>query len=271
MNEKLNNNTLNDEISQFIHASHLSNAEILQIRSCDHLFVTLDKAKHSYGTYYPAKEECVKCGLTNKFFPSPTTGIYFATDAVIKSRLNYTNLYRKEYEWHKKHNQTHKTLSKKSYYFLHSKILYEIAKNIFKNTDNEEIFNTMYELQKISTPTENARIHSIEDCKELIYRYKFYKEKLNNISIENITLLQKEVLKLNKKASVEEVCNTIYYIFQLTLPNEKEKLSTYNPNFIQTLLTRYKLPASDLYIELPSSIYKKSKNILKRKLTKNYN
>ena len=161
---------------------YLKNKE-KQMEECEHLFLKIKEGR-SYNGYHSSDYEyepcvvvCLKCGLTNRFigWRSPVyNGFFEVNDKVFKKQFDHA--------WKRNgkgfDDSVFNLISDEVWNVNHPTLLYNIAKNLKSEADNQELFDTMNELYEIQTPLERAELKSIEQAHELISRYKQMKVKV---------------------------------------------------------------------------------------------
>lgn len=161
---------------------------INEIRNCKHLFVKL--RERDYSIYTPKDIpiiECVHCGVTNKYVNLEYTlnkfsrsrdyyvlNVYHYTDVeynecTIETQMMNEICYNKE---------DIRLMSNEIVRTDHPSVLYDIAKILYPEADNEELVQVMQKLNKLETQEEKLKLSTIFDAKELIDRYVSEEEKV---------------------------------------------------------------------------------------------
>ena len=138
--------------------------KLLEIRKhmeeCDHLFIKQREGYWSCGfhssdyEYTPTVVTCLKCGLNNqphnreydmiRLLINPEGYYYYKN----KNRVN-DEVFREQFPCSKKGESSYNFISDEEFGAINPRALYQIAIYIKPNGTNEEIFNTMKELNEI--------------------------------------------------------------------------------------------------------------------------
>lgn len=160
-----------------------------EIKKCNHLFLILKNKEYVGGFhssdcgYEPSILECVHCGLTNKFeYLEETTDVdlylYHIRDHNQMFHTIETNLLHKLYPdaWKRGgksfDNSVFNLISDGVIATHHAGLLYKLALIINPQGTNEELFNIMSELSELETDLEKFKLNTIEQCADLLDRYK---------------------------------------------------------------------------------------------------
>ena len=158
-----------------------------EIINCNHLFLKL-KEKEYVGSFHssdcedePSVLECIHCGLTNKFEP------------VERLLSKYKRLPYKSLETIMFHQLFHEAWKRRGKSFDDSifnlisdgviatnqaGLLYKLALKINPDGSNEELYNIMNSLNELETDLEKWKLSKVEQCDDLIDRYKKRKIKV---------------------------------------------------------------------------------------------
>ena len=152
-----------------------------EIRKCNHLFVKVRERVNSYDSNADSRIiECVHCGLTNKFMDLEHTLTKYnkSLDYYVLTRYHNNDVTYNECTIETllmnemiKNNEPIRLMSEGIIRSLHPIVLYDIAKFLYPEESNEELFSVMKKLDEIETSEEKTRLCSIFDAKELIERY----------------------------------------------------------------------------------------------------
>ena len=173
----------NSEYFRYIHgrirSDETTESAINKWRSCRHLFVKVREYKYS-GAFHssdcetiPARYECVKCGLTNRFEDSEET-LHGNIDII----LGMKRVTDETAEWRHQRPEIsdENSLSKELFRSDHPAILFEIAIELCLAQDikatKENVFEIMKELRGMETDWERLKISTMVQASALIERYK---------------------------------------------------------------------------------------------------
>ena len=181
--EELNKLPNNDNLAQWCRSLINSNNKQYikerkdEILNCNHLFLKLkDKeyigSLHSSDCYdEPAIVECVHCGLTNKF--KYLEEKFEESKTTIESIMfdeTFKNGYRRS---GKSFNDSiFNVISDNVIKTNQAKLLYKLAIIINPQGTNEELFDIMTKLNELETNLEKWKLSKVEQCEDLLDRYK---------------------------------------------------------------------------------------------------
>lgn len=157
------------------------------ITNCQHLFVKLSDGIDYYGFnssdcgHIPSTVLCLKCGLTNSFLEMEDfekeyyLSIPFYRQVSDLYNKTFINQFRNAYKRGGKSFDENAfcLISDEVFNVPHPILLYELAKKISPNADNEELFQIMKKLYDIETPEERLYLCDLSLSEDLIHRYKF--------------------------------------------------------------------------------------------------
>ena len=154
---------------------------INEIRNCNHLFVKVRERVNSYDSNADSSIiECVHCGVTNKFVDLEHTLTKYnkSLDYYVLTRYHSNDIIYNECTIETdmmneiiRDNKPIRLMSNEIIRSLHPIVLYDIAKFLYPEASDEELFSVMKELNELETSEEKNKLCSIFDAKELIERY----------------------------------------------------------------------------------------------------
>lgn len=177
---------INDYWSQYYHSCNLRLTEKEKRRNevfdCNHKFVLLKKGKWIGGfnssdyEYEQNLVECVNCGLTSKFMK---------TEEILNSNCNklerkhsfenelFLEYFAKSYGEKGRFNEIDvKLISTIPINSRHVRTLYKLAKRIYPQGLDEELFNIMLALDELETEEEKIGLECIQGEEALLNRYR---------------------------------------------------------------------------------------------------
>ena len=155
---------------------------INEIRCCNHLFVKLREFDTPvYDNMDLTIVECVHCGVTNKYKDLEHVMSKFrkSFDLYVQQRLHYTDVDYNDVTIETRMideimntNPNLNMMSDEIIRTIHPGVLYQIAKEINPDADNEELFEIMKDLHRLETNEERNKLNSVSEATDLIKRYK---------------------------------------------------------------------------------------------------
>ncbi len=165
---------INDLLAQAIKNNRLLSQEdteikIAKMKNCKHLFLILKEKENGEKIF-----ECVHCSLTNKFLELEDHPNEEEKNLFMFKHHQRTLQSQVFLELENKDNLINKNelLSTKTLDSLHPSLLYHIAKELYPNGSNEEIFIIMKILHYLETAKEKERLQILNQASDLIKRYK---------------------------------------------------------------------------------------------------
>ena len=180
----------NDRFFQYCRSLRNSTEERKnEMCKCNHLFVKLREKRYCGALHssdcldIPSLLECVHCGLTNKYedFERLDVEIEMEKGIYDSERHKYTmetimfhKLYKDAFgRCGKSFDESKfKLISDEVIRTDHPRLLYDLAKSINPKGNNKELFNIMKELNEIETDLEKFKLNKVEECSDLLERYK---------------------------------------------------------------------------------------------------
>lgn len=150
-----------------------------RMEECDHLFIKKEEGFwagdfHS-SEYIPTIVTCLKCGLNNQPRDREYDRFKLLNDPLgyYWNQIN-DEVFRKQYQYpsSKSDESTYNFISDEKFRAINPLTLYQISIYINPNGTNEEIFNTMKELNEIQHKEGIIKIDNKKDNKELLDRLK---------------------------------------------------------------------------------------------------
>lgn len=184
---KLPNNDLLAQWSSKIQGNYdydYINCRKEEIEQCPHLFLKLKDAEyvggfHSSDCYDdPAIVECVYCGLTNKFRKLEEDYFYHKLNSYYRKptieSIMFMETFKNGYRRGGKSfdNSVFNVISKEVIKTHQAGLLYKLALKINPTGTYEELFEIMKTLNELETNLEKWKLSKVEQCDDLLDRYK---------------------------------------------------------------------------------------------------